>query len=281
MHRRRLDNGRPRHPSLGAARPAGIVIALATAVATFAIGMIVLPIEKPAPEPAPTAVLTPPPAPAAPPPAPAADAATADAGASADAKADAKAAPVATDAAGQPAVPAKADDAAAPDAKTEAPAAKAEAPASREKTAEKDVAREAWRKNQPDISVDGGKATMIIPIKGSIDGATYHVTTKPRSVLVTLPKAESMITMPYYPLKRDGFRQLWIKKDEQSGATVLRIVLGDVSEPQADIKDDYVRVTVRRPAEAHDEGGKAGGAKSEKSEKSEKSDGAKPAPEAP
>jgi hypothetical protein len=252
------------------------VIALATAGATFAIGMIVLPIEKPAPEPTPPAALTPPPAPVvAPPPAPAPSIdAAAVADASPSALGDAKPAPDAT------AEPAKADAAAAPEAKPEAaPAsAKAEAPASREKTADKDVAREAWRKNQPDISVDGGKATMIIPIKGSIDGATYHVTTKPRSVLVTLPKGESMITMPYYPLKRDGFRQLWIKKDEQSGATVLRIVLGDVSDPQADIKDDYVRVTVRRPADAPDEGSKPEGSKPGKAEKS---DTAKPAPESP
>jgi hypothetical protein len=256
------------------------VIALATAGATFAIGMIVLPIEKPAPEPTPPAALSPPPAPVVPPPPPA-PAASVDAAALADAAtsalADAKSAPVATDATAEPA---KADAAAAPEAKPEAAAAsaKAEAPASREKTADKDVAREAWRKNQPDISVDGGKATMIIPIKGSIDGATYHVTTKPRSVLVTLPKGESMITMPYYPLKRDGFRQLWIKKDEQSGATVLRIVLGDVSDPQADIKDDYVRVTVRRPADAPDEGSKPEGSKPGKAEKS---DSAKPAPESP
>jgi hypothetical protein len=258
------------------------VIALATAGATFAVGMIVLPIEKPAPEPPPPAALSPPPAPAAPPPAPVPAPAT-DAAALTDASAstpgDAKAAPAPTDATAEPA--AKADAAAAPEAASGG--AKAEAPASREKTAEKDVAREAWRKNQPDISVDGGKATMIIPIKGSIDGATYHVTTKPRSVLVTLPKGESMITMPYYPLKRDGFRQLWIKKDEQSGATVLRIVLGDGSEPQADIKDDYVRVTVRRPAEAPDEGGKPEGAKTEgaKSDKSDKSESAKPTPESP
>jgi hypothetical protein len=269
MHRRRSDTVRPRHPSSGAARPAGILIALATAVATFGVGMVLLPLEAPAPEPVPPPTVAPPPAPAAPPPAPtpppapASDAAATDAASSApaDAKAaapqtDAKAAPPQTDAkaatppadAKAAATAAKIDAEAPPTPKAEEPA-KAEPSGAREKTAEKDVAREAWRKNQPDISVDGGKSTMIIPIKGSIDGATYHVTSKPRSVLVTLPKGESMITMPFYNLKRDGYRQLWIKKDEESGATVLRIVLGDVSEPQADIKDDYVRVTVRRPSE--------------------------------
>jgi hypothetical protein len=160
-----------------------------------------------------------------------------------------------------PAAPAPPPAAAAPAPAAEAPPkvpeqpeapAKAEGSPPREKPAEKaekDVAREAWRKNLPDVSTDGAKAAMIIPIKGSIDGATYHVTTKPRAVLVTLPKGESMITMPFYSIKHDGFRQLWIKKDEGSGASVLRVVLlAEAGEPQVEIKDEFVRVTVRRPA---------------------------------
>jgi hypothetical protein len=130
-----------------------------------------------------------------------------------------------------------------------APAPPPKPEAAREKTADKDVARDAWRKNLPDISTEPGKAAMLIPIKGSIEGATYHVTAKPRSVLIALPKGESMITMPFYSVKHDGFRQLWIKKEDEAG-TNLRIVLGEASDPQVEIKDDFVRVTIRRPVPA-------------------------------
>jgi hypothetical protein len=121
--------------------------------------------------------------------------------------------------------------------------------AAREKLADKDVARDAWRRNLPDVSSEPGKAAMLIPIKGSIEGSTYHVSAKPKSVLVVLPKGDSMITMPFYSVKRDGFRQLWIKKEDESGTT-LRIVLGEASDPQVEIRDDFVRVTIRRPAGA-------------------------------
>jgi len=118
-----------------------------------------------------------------------------------------------------------------------------------EKPTDKDTAREAWRRNLPDISSDHGKASILIPIRGSTEGATYHVTNKPRAVLVNLPKGESMITMRYYRLKRDGFHQLWIKQEEAEGTT-LRVVLEGAYDPQVEIKDDFVRVTVRRPAES-------------------------------
>ncbi|HVU52292.1 MAG TPA: hypothetical protein VHL80_16475, partial [Polyangia bacterium] len=159
--------------------------------------------------------------------------------------ADAK--PAAPAAEANPAAPRPAPtpkEAAPPEAK---PAAKPAA--AREKVADKDVARDAWRRNLPDVSADPGKAAMLIPIKGSIEGATYHVTVKPRSVLVVLPKGESMITMPFYSVKHDGFRQLWIKKDDESGTT-LRVVLGEATDPQVEIKDDFVRVTIRRAVEA-------------------------------
>jgi hypothetical protein len=98
----------------------------------------------------------------------------------------------------------------------------------------------------PDISVDSGKAAILIPIRGSIEGATYHVITKPRAVQVTLPKATPMVTMPYYKLKREGFRQLWVKQDDAEGTT-LKVVLGDDGlDPQVEIKDDFVRVIVRQ-----------------------------------
>jgi hypothetical protein len=121
--------------------------------------------------------------------------------------------------------------------------------ADREKATDRDAAKEAWRHNLPDISVDGGKVAILIPIRGSIEGTTYHVITKPRSVLVTLPKATPMVTMPYYKLKREGFRQLWIKQDETEGTTLKVVLADDGLDPQVEIKDDFVRVVVRQASD--------------------------------
>ncbi len=269
-----------RNPASGAIETTGLLVALATAAATFGLGMLVLP--PIAPEEAPIVDSSPPPAPTpppAPPPPPApseADASASDAATTLAAElptatppsvAEAEPNPTAakpsasapkTEAPPAPVEPAEAKAAnAAKAAKAEFPAPKVESPDPAEsprakpadtKLADKDLAREAWRKNLPDITTEPGKAAMLIPIRGSIEGAVFHVTSKPRSVLVTLPKAESMITMEFYGPKRDGFRQLWIKKDDSG--TTLRIVLGEATDPQVEIKDEFVRVTVRRPAES-------------------------------
>jgi hypothetical protein len=127
-------------------------------------------------------------------------------------------------------------------------AADRKALADKEKATDRDAAREAWRHNLPDISVDSGKAAILIPIRGSIEGATYHVISKPHAVQVNLPKATPMVTMPYYKLKREGFRQLWVKQDDAEGTT-LKVVLAEGLDPQVEIKDDFVRVVIRQLAD--------------------------------
>jgi hypothetical protein len=238
---------RRRNPSSGALRPAGVVAAMVTAAAVFVVGMAILPAVSHEPEPVPVA---PPPPPPPPPPAPepAPDAAAADAGVAAvhpepPAASPAPPAPAAVTPQGKP------EAAAAAAAQVEAPA-KDEASPPRDRSADKDLAREAWRKNQPDITTEPGKAALLVPIKGSIEGAVFHVSAKPRFVLVTLPKAESMITMPFYSIKHDGFSKLWLGKDKDSAATTVKLTLGDASDPQVEIKDDFIRVTVRRPVAA-------------------------------
>jgi hypothetical protein len=235
---------RPRNPTSGAIRASGVVAALVTAAAVFGVGMLVLPppVEPPAP------VALPPPPPPPPVAAPEAGASDASDDGQADTTTDVKLeVEPPTEPKPEPKPEPRAASTPEPKPAVAPPipttAAKGEP---HERPADKDVARDAWRKNLPDVTTEPGRASMLIPIKGSIEGATYHVTVKPRSVLVTLPKAESMITMPFYSVRHDGFRQLWIKKDEASGATTMRIVLGDATDPQAEIKDDFVRVTVKR-----------------------------------
>src|SRR6185503_14147115 len=130
--------------------------------------------------------------------------------------------------------------------------------------ADKDLAREAWRRNRPDISVNGSKTAILVPIRGSIKGADFKITDKRRKVIVTLPKAVSMVTMKVYNLKHPSFKKVWIDQDEANAqpadGSKLRFILSQAFDPQVEITEDFVRVTIRRPESSDD-------ARPEKSEK--------------
>jgi hypothetical protein len=262
-------------------RPVGIVVAAITAAVVFGGGQAIVSSLKGAARP-PAEVPTPPPPPPAPPPAPVVaappDGATDGGGTdvAVDGGAAVPAQPAATttaetttttaDAATTGTSPGvstssttpgatTATAAAAPPPEPEPAATPSEDHAKTETTSaerrgsdhDKEAAREAWRKNYPDVSADDAHATVLIPIKGSTDGAAYHLTKKPRSVVVNLPKAESLITMRVYPIKHDGLRSLWIKQDPSEGAT-LRLTMVPGTSPQVEIKDEYVRITMRKPS---------------------------------
>ncbi len=149
----------------------------------------------------------------------------------------------------KPTSAARAEAEAPPVEKDSAKAAPSPGATATDKPSDKDIAREAWRRNLPDISTpEENKTSILIPIKGSIEGATYHVSTKPKSVVVNLPKADPLITMRFYKIRREGLSNLWIKQEEGEGTT-LRLNLNEATAPQVEIKDDYVRITVRKPAD--------------------------------
>jgi len=268
-----------RNGQAGIGRPGGLLVAALTAAAVFVVGQHLVPQRATAPTPAPVLA---PPAPPPPAPMPAADAAARpDGAAPTDAAGDRGAdGPEATRMAPAPAsaTAAAATEAPAPPPRkvppAEAPptaAPPAEAPAASsgasdhgaEKPGDKDVAREAWRHNRPDLSVDGPRASLLIPLKGSIVGATFNVTNKPHAVVVKLPQAASMITMRLYKVDREGFRLVRINQAEKNAkpedGTELKISLTDLGPPQVEIKDDFVRVTVRRPDAPLPESAKATG----------------------
>jgi hypothetical protein len=265
-----------RNPQAGVGRPGGLFAAALTAAAVFFVGQQVIP-QRPTPTlPPPPAVPARAPLPATAvdaalpghpdgPPAAATDAAGhADAAGRADGEivrpGDAAAAalpnaPVASRAvdASSPTGPHADRKSAAVDDGQPATAA-ATTDKNGEKQSDKDVAREAWRRNLPDVSVDGPRATLLIPLKGSSQGATFHVTNRPHAVVVKLPQAASMITMRLYRVEREGFRLVRINQAEKDAkpedGTELKISLTDAGGPDVEIKDDYVRVTVRRPSQS-------------------------------
>jgi hypothetical protein len=298
------SNARPaRRSESGIARGPGLLVAAVTAGIVFVIGMQLFPIKPKEVQPPATPPTT---APETPPPAAAADAASrasaggADAGTTAAATADAGKAVAAADA-GKGAVAEKepAEPTAPPgepgteDSATVSPERKL---ADKQKQADRDLAREAWRRNRPDISVSGTKTSVLVPIRGSIKGADYKILRKSRTVIVTLPRAVSMITLKVYNLKHPSFKKLWIDQDEANAqpkdGTKLRLILSQTLDPQVEITEDFVRVTIRRPVSADDASdekrrGSRGDKNGEKhaSEKptaekqSEPSDEAAPAPE--
>ncbi|MEA2697703.1 MAG: hypothetical protein QOI66_1974 [Myxococcales bacterium] len=114
---------------------------------------------------------------------------------------------------------------------------------------DREIARAAWRKNLPDVAADASHASILVPIRGSTAGSSFKILDNPKGVLITLPKAESMISMEFYKIRHDGFLNLWIKHDETEGTT-LRLMLGDATNPDVEIQDDFVRVNVQKTAPA-------------------------------
>ena len=102
----------------------------------------------------------------------------------------------------------------------------------------------------------GNKTSVMVPIKGSIKGSDFKILKKSRTVVVTLPRAVSMVTMRVYNLKHPSFKKLWIDQDEANAqpanGTKLRLILSQTFDPQVEITDDFVRVTIRRPEPAAD-----------------------------
>ena len=245
------DGGSPppaRDPQAGIARPGGLLVSALVAAAVFGVGLQLLP--KPAPEPTRPA-------------APAADASTggtAD-GAPRDATADAADARVPADGATDTSVEGAEDarprtgrEVAAEDAAAVPPGEEVAAPkpAVPERPNDKDIAREAWRHNAPDVRVEDVRAELLVPLKGSSAGATFHITNRPHAVIIKLPKAAALITMKLYRLKKHGFRQLWIYQNETDAkaedGTVLKVIVTDPGPPEVELRDEFVRVTIRDPA---------------------------------
>ncbi len=248
-----------------AIRVEGVLISLVTAAIVFAGGNALVPKprkhEPPAPAVAPAPAVVAP----TPPPPPVAVDASADrhAGDAGDASMDAgasdrppsKAATQGDGAIDGEKAPARGDDAAAPGGDGgEASGGDAGDEASPDcALAEKDIAREAWRRNWPTICpvADTGKAFILIPIKGSIESAIWELRRKPvREARVNLPNAESQLTLKLYKLRRLGFKDLKIGALDDGNGTRLRVrLMPDAGDPVFDVKDTYAKITVATPTD--------------------------------
>jgi len=232
----------------GVSRPLGIGVSLATGFVVFAIGASLFPVSRPLPPPPRPPIFVAPPPPT-PPPVEATDA---------GAKGDAPTAMEATDAAAKAAMDARAESERAEDASvTQADAGEATGPDGGNESdpdcalADKDIAREAWRRNWPTLCKigDSGKAFILIPIKGSIEKAIGDLKRKPvREARVNLPEAESQLTLKLYKIRRMGFKDLKIGPPEDGPGVRLRVrLLPGAGDPIFEVKDGYAKITVAMP----------------------------------
>jgi hypothetical protein len=227
-----------RDRAAGIGRPGGMLTLAVTAAVVFVAGRQFLAPTRPEIVTLTPVPLTEPPPPATPPPPPATtDAAAAVAAAESDASASAASTTAIEKPAEEPTSP-KADkttdDKAADDIAQ----------------ADKDRAREAWRKNKPDLHTANGKTSILIPLKGSSADASHKYLKKTHTLVITLPQAASLNTLHFNKLHRDGFSVLWVDQAEANpraaDGTKLRLVFNQHAVPDIEIRDEFVRVTIAR-----------------------------------
>jgi hypothetical protein len=115
---------------------------------------------------------------------------------------------------------------------------------------EKDIAREAWRKNIPTICLGGSgrnqKASIYLPLKGTTADATYDYRRKQRLVRIIAPSAVSQLTMVQYKLRRHGFRDLKLAAEGNGSKFRLSLEKG-FSDPVVELKESFIRVVISVP----------------------------------
>jgi hypothetical protein len=116
---------------------------------------------------------------------------------------------------------------------------------------EKDIAREAWRRNWPTICAVGatGKAFILIPLKGALEGEIHELRRRPtREARVVLPAgAESLLTMKQYKVKKMGFKELRVSASEGGGSRLRVKLQPGAGDPVFEIKDGYAKITISTP----------------------------------
>lgn len=117
--------------------------------------------------------------------------------------------------------------------------------------ADKDMARESWRRNWPTVcsAIASGKAFILIPIKGPLEGESHALHRRPtREARINLPAGSgALLTMKQYKVRRLGFKELRVDiKDD--GGTRLRVKLQPgAGDPLFEVKDGFAKITVAIP----------------------------------
>ena len=121
------------------------------------------------------------------------------------------------------------------------PAAKTDKHAKTVKAA-KAVKAVAPASRHPVVTVDGGRAVVTIPVKGSLEGAKHYRLASPEGVAINLPQGEAGVPVGNYALQKGGYRLVWVRKRPEGGAHLRVFFAGTKGECEVKLEKGLVRV---------------------------------------
>ena len=101
----------------------------------------------------------------------------------------------------------------------------------------------------PFILREENKSILIVPISGSIEGASHYQLAKPDAMGVNLPRAIPRAPYDDYLIHQDGFRLVWIRKRWQGGAHIRIFFKSTTQPPKLELDAKEIRMTLTLPPE--------------------------------
>jgi hypothetical protein len=112
---------------------------------------------------------------------------------------------------------------------------------------DKALAREAWHRNSPALCENAASAVLVLPFKGRARHAQPEYRRRLREAQVLLPHSEPLLTHKRYQVNRLGIGEVRVLK-LQNGSVRFRVRLAPgAGEPEVDVQDGYVKLTVTPP----------------------------------
>lgn len=94
------------------------------------------------------------------------------------------------------------------------------------------------------VTMGAGNPTVVVPIKGSIEGARSYLLSSPHAVAVNLPHAKPGVPFRNYTLTAEGLRMVWVKA--RNGGLHLRFFFEEEVLPhKLHIEQNQVRLVLK------------------------------------
>jgi hypothetical protein len=100
----------------------------------------------------------------------------------------------------------------------------------------------------PELTVDGDRATVVVPVEGSTGGMIHYSLARPRGLVVNLPHARPGLPVGVHAVRRDGFRFVWVRELPEGGLQVrFTFTRPTPDERVLDVEDQGIKVRVALP----------------------------------
>jgi len=101
----------------------------------------------------------------------------------------------------------------------------------------------------PEMRLENGFVTGVVPIRGSIEGMTQFRVEEPQGVVINLPHAEAVLPLGRHAVYNEGFRFVWIRARDEGGIQIRFQLAYRTPEIQTvDVTPEAVLVRVAPPA---------------------------------